>query len=444
MRDRVKYLALIIILLSSFFIILSQYHLKSPNVLKGTDRRVSSSPKGTGIESYIKTLSPNFIVSDLELTRSLNYTTLVEFSQKGDYNSAIKYCIDNVDPQRCFTEFGSVLFRNNPSDIEELDRLCLKLSSNNTLGRNRTPDKFCSSGVYYTLVNQLLNDSDVLVEGNELISYCFGKVSDSASYPCLQEAGRYVRLSNPLEKLETLVSFCSGSHLLRNDQCKSGIFRGNFNLLKNDVFNNFSSCHFLSNFSDVVKCSLVAGMSFDGKESARLKVGCKEFTGKGLLNCYRSIGSFFDGYVHGEHRSAIELCYRDNDPLFYNNCILGIFDGFLYNLNMYRYEEGVVEVLELCTLDFNTFKDIRFQNYCFLGSIDLLTPKDITVSNLDKFLFFCEKDALDKSFCESVLGYKIREFGLSERSETLKCREREFCRNGVIKENLLYREKLNY
>ena len=425
----------IITFLLAFFLIGFQEHDLTPSK-DGSKVEVGREISKNTFSDFISQISTSNFTYNPSLKSSEFYTSIVSGINERDSFRLSKYCESSKDSQRCFSEVGANIFNSHPSEFRDYFDICESFKSKeNVAFSNRTPDKFCGSGIFYSLFNYLFTDEKAsLVRDADIFSFCDAIISDSLAFPCIQEGGKFLTNRGGLEKLDDNYDLCSNlNSVLRVDQCKTGVGRG-INLKASGLLTfELQSCLKLKDIYNIKKCLLTIGMdrgSITERQFINLCIGL----GTDDVNCYQYYGLFLNGKSHGEMIPAIKVCHETESILGFNNCITGVLDGYIYNNKLYEWPSDNYGKIYTCNLNrLDIFDKIR--SLCYTPLLTYISTSDITDSG-DSLLKYCES-LLDGKFCFMSVGGRLKELGVANRN----CDANKFCSLGYIDNNIVFKSK---
>lgn len=430
----VAFSAILTLLLAFFLIGFQEHNLTSSNDSSKVEVGRESS-KNT-FSDFISQISTSNFTYNPSLKSSEFYTSIVSGINERDGFKLSKYCDSSKDSQRCFSEVGANIFNSHPSELKDYFDICESFKSKeNVAFSNRTPDKFCGSGIFYSLFNYLFTDEKAsLVRDADIFSFCDAIISDSLAFPCIQEGGKFLTNRGGLEKLDDNYDLCSNlNSVLRVDQCKTGVGRG-INLKASGLLTfELQSCLKLKDIYNTKKCLLTIGMD-RGSLTERDFINLCNGLISDEVSCYQYYGLFLNGKNHGEMIGSIKICYKTESILGFNNCITGVLDGYIYNNKLYEWPSDNFGKLFTCNLKrVDAFDKIR--SLCYTPLLAYLTVNDIT-DNGDSLLKYCD-GLIASKVCYASVGGRLKELGISNSN----CDSNKFCSLGYIDNNIIFKSK---
>jgi len=424
-------LALILILGTLFFLNSSAEQENSindgrPIPSSNTAKNEDTKEKITSIEAYILSLKSLRLPTDGEFDKSKYREPLLVITK--DINSfpraVEKLCqaLPASDSQICFTQAGVALFRSHPSDLTLLATTCSQLASPDTIGLNRTPNKFCGSGVFYSffdLLTTALINKTVDISKFDLLTYC-SKLNNTSSFPCAQEAGKFMANNNLITTVSALYHYCDPleDKLLR-DQCATGIGRGLAINEVNPIKVSFQKCLSVDFVDYSTKCFSSFGMVNDNTKltDADFELcATQKFTTKS--ECQFSLGVYAFGQIHGDMHNLITYCAALSQQENYDYCMLGAYRTFIYNLKLIRDYQTANGFTELCHLD-KEYQDRAFTQLCQAALISSLHESELEILNNSFLVQFCTTKGVLS--CFQAIGYLAKRLGVSESALVKYC-----------------------
>lgn len=441
--------ALILLLGTLFFINNSSYQdeSKSKDVPIYTNSGTwgeKTKAKITSLDDFIISLKSIKIPVDGEFNNSKYREPLEAISKnQASFPQAVeKLCqpLSEAESQICFTQAGVALFRSSPSNLTTLANTCSQLSSPSAIGLNRTPNKFCGSGVFYSffdlLSNALINKA-VIIADFDLLTYCSG-LGNTSSFPCAQESGKFMANNNLVPTVSALYHYCDSlKEPLLRDQCATGIGRGLAINGSEPVKVSFQKCLSVDFVDYSTKC-----FSSFGMVNEKLKLTDADFNLCTTQNfttkseCQLSLGVYAFGQIHGDMHDLITYCSSLLEQENYDYCMLGAYRTFIYNLKLIRDYKTSNGFTELCHLD-DEYKDKAFTDLCQASLIASLHTDEIKILNNNFLVKFCTTQG--DSSCFQAIGYLAKRLGVTEAALSQYCIPAS-CRDGY-RGNLAFLQK---
>ena len=387
---------------------------------------VKAKPKVASLEEFLSSLASNKLPADGEFSISpykepllLAVKDLTTFSTKVDQ---ICQTLPSAQSQLCFTQAGVALFRAYPKDLVLIATACSKLTSPNTVGLNRTPNKFCGSGVFYSFFDVLSGavlTNSIDTNGFDLLHFC-ANLGNSSSFPCSQESGKFVAINHLIPTVSALYHYCDPLQdpLLR-DQCATGIGRGLAINGTGPIKASFQKCLSVDFIDYSTKCFSSFGMVNESTQlsDADFKLcTTQDFTSK--IECQISLGVYAFGQIHGDMHNLITYCATLSEQENYAYCMLGAYRTFIYNLKLIRNYQTKNGFTELCHLD-REYQDVAFTQLCQAALISSLSAEDSKILDNDFLVKFCTTKGSDP--CFQAIGYLAKRLGISELALVKYC-----------------------
>lgn len=376
------------------------------------------------IDTYITNLTEENIIRDDSYENSEFKDLLEEKIKNNKYLEIADLCNSkNEKAQRCFTEFGVALTKENPKNIYENGKICdkLKFDKKDKFKKgNRTKEKFCGSGLFYTLFNTIIIDQKNKIPSDlqGIVNFC-KKFSYEISFPCIQEGSRYVAQSYSITKdaVKEYKNCENIADLLLYDQCMVGVSKGLLTKFNESLEKEITICNNIKIVNYKTKCFSVLGMQNNIEKNEIEKIcNLKKINNE---NCYQIIGVIRNGNNHGDLKEAVNYCYANTDSdITYANCSYGAMYNTQYNKKL-AFNEKYEKMLDDCLLyQMEEFYQIKI--LCTQAVIDLNIVDKESLTNV---LNYCHEQKIKN--CEQLIYYKIK--NLDKQNYNLICKENEIC-----------------